>query len=129
MSISQQHPVVSRHEAAQGSLKSYVMGFLTSLYLTLTAYFVTVKHLLSGWALIGMLMGLAVIQLLVQLIFFLHLGRESKPRWNVQVLLFAVMVVGIVVGGSLWIMSNLNYHMMSPGTTDQFIQKDEGITK
>ncbi len=75
-----------------------------------------------------MLAALAVTQLLVQLLFFLHLGRESKPRWNLIVLAFAVMVVVIVVFGSLWIMKNLQYNHghQTPEETDKFLIHDEG---
>ncbi len=117
--------VVSHHEAASGSVRTYTAGFVLSLILTVGAYAAVRDHVASGWALIFVLAGLAVTQLLVQLVFFLHLGRESKPRWNLTVLLFAVMVVGIVVFGSLWIMRNLNY-AHSHSVTPTEIIKDEG---
>ena len=50
-------------------------------------------------------------QFFTQLLFFLHLGRETKPRWKLLVFLFMTMIVAILVFGSLWIMYNLNYHM------------------
>jgi cytochrome o ubiquinol oxidase subunit IV len=110
-------------EAGHGSLKSYIVGFGLSIALTLIAYVMVVKRLFSGKALVLAIMGLAVIQLYVQLYFFLHMGRESKPRWNLIVFLFMLLVLLIVVGGSLWIMYNLNYHTMSPSE----IMKDEGV--
>ena len=54
---------------------------------------------------------LAVVQLVVQLVFFLHLGRERQPRWNLLAFAFMAIVLLILVLGSLWIMNNLNYHM------------------
>jgi cytochrome o ubiquinol oxidase operon protein cyoD len=70
--------------------------------------------------LLAVVVGLAVAQLLVQLVFFLHLGREPKPRQNLVVFLFMLLVIGILVIGSLWIMHNLNYHMtMTPKQMDQ----------
>lgn len=110
-------------------MRSYTTGFALSVILTLAAYLLVVKNVFHGWALVGALAGLAVTQLLVQLFFFLHLGRESKPRWNLVVMLFAALVVGIVVFGSLWIMKNLQYnhsHYQSPADTDKFLIKDEG---
>ncbi|PIZ62157.1 cytochrome o ubiquinol oxidase subunit IV [Candidatus Saccharibacteria bacterium CG_4_10_14_0_2_um_filter_52_9] len=121
--------VVAHHETARGSVKSYTTGFVMSLILTLSAYLLVVKNVFSGWGLVTALAALAITQLLVQLLFFLHLGRESKPRWNLVVLLFAVLVVAIVVFGSLWIMKNLQYnhsHYQSPAETDKFLIKDEG---
>jgi len=117
--------IVSQHENGQGSVRSYCFGFGLSIGLTLAAYLVAVQHLAHGWALVFLLATLAIIQLFVQLVFFLHMGHESKPRWNLSALLFAAMVVFIVVFGSLWIMKNLAYnHAPQPSSND--IIKDEG---
>lgn len=116
----------------KGSLNqnSYIAGFVLSLVLTLVAYSLVVNDLASGWTAIYIILTLAVLQLAVQVVFFLHLGREQKPRWNLNVMLFAVMVVVILVGGSLWIMHNMNYHHgheKSPSESDTYIIKDEGF--
>lgn len=55
---------------------------------------------------------LASVQLVVQLLFFLHLGEESKPRWKLLSLIFALIILGIIVFGSLWIMFDLQSRMM-----------------
>lgn len=117
--------VVSHHETAQGSAKTYATGFALSIILTLAAYALVVKGIASGWALVFILAALAISQLLVQLVFFLHVGRESKPRWNLTVMAFAAMVVIILVFGSLWIMKNLQYNHAKVPSTEQII-KDEG---
>jgi cytochrome o ubiquinol oxidase subunit IV len=117
----------------RGSLASYTAGFVLSLTLTLLAFFLVIQHkhsaapIFSHKYLMGSLVALAVIQLFVQLIFFLHLDKESSPFWNLQVAIFAAGTVLIVVIGSIWIMNNLSYHMTSPGQTDQTIIKDEGV--
>lgn len=118
-------PVISHHEATNSSVLSYTIGFVISLLLTVSAYLLVTQAVLSGWGLIYALSGLAIAQLFVQLYFFLHLGRESRPRWKLHVLLFAAMVVVIVVFGSLWIMKNLMYgHHSVPSETE--LIKDEG---
>lgn len=94
------------------SLRSYITGFVLSLLLTVAAYVSVVNEIVTGQTLVIAIVGLAVAQLLVQLIFFLHLGREEKPRLNLTVFAFMLLVVGIIVIGSLWIMDNLNYNMM-----------------
>jgi cytochrome o ubiquinol oxidase operon protein cyoD len=118
-----------RPETGHGSFQSYTVGFVSSLILTGAAYLMVVNHLFGGWTLIFAIMALAIAQLLVQLLFFLHMGRESRPRWNQAVFLFMLLVVFILVAGSLWIMNNLNYHHdhLSPAQTDNFITKDEGF--
>jgi cytochrome o ubiquinol oxidase operon protein cyoD len=126
-----QNPI---HEGqAPGNTASYVAGFVLSLLLTLTAYWLVLQHknshqpLFSHRFLIITIVVLAITQLFVQLVFFLHLDSESKPRWNLLVASFAAIVVLILVLGSLWIMNNLNYHMDSPAQTDKNIIQDEGV--
>ncbi|HSX45470.1 MAG TPA: cytochrome o ubiquinol oxidase subunit IV [Candidatus Saccharimonadia bacterium] len=119
---------MSRSDAGHGSVKTYSIGFGLSLALTLLAYFIASHNLSGGWTLIYVLAVLAIIQLFVQLVFFLHLGRESKPRWNLTAAAFAAMVVLILVFGSLWIMKNLNYgHEQPVDQSPQQIIQDEGI--
>ena len=132
----EERPVIQIHpEAAPGNVFSYVIGFLLSLLLTLAAYILVYRHVHSlhyeySHAFLRMsIASLAIAQLLVQLIFFLHLGRESKPRWNLLVFGFALSVVVIVVFGSLWIMNNLDYNMqhMTPQETNTYLHDHEGL--
>jgi len=109
-----------------GATRAYVLGFVVSLLLTMCAYWLVAGHFISGKGLVAALMTLALTQFAVQLVFFLHLGQEEDPKWNLQLFLFAVMVVGILVLGSLWIMSNLNYHM-DTHKYEKSIIHDEGI--
>jgi len=99
-------------KSEQGSLKSYTIGFILSIVLTLVAYFLVVEHLLTPWTLILTLAGLAVAQVLVQLVFFLHLGKEPSPPWNFIVFAFMTGTIAILVIGTIWIMYNLDYRMM-----------------
>jgi cytochrome o ubiquinol oxidase subunit IV len=110
-------------------ISSYVVGFVLSVLTTLVAYLAVVYHIWSTGFLIALIVILAVIQLLVQLLFFLHLSHEKGTRWKLVTFLFALMVVAIVVIGSLWIMHNLNYNMMhmSPQEQLQYMQQNEGI--
>ena len=108
-------------------LTTYTIGFVLSIGLTIAAYVLVANNVLSGSVLIASILGLAVIQLFVQLVFFLHLGRESKPRWNLMAFLFMLLVLLIVVFGSLWIMSHLNYHGMSPHETDKYLLEEEAL--
>ncbi len=117
-------------DAAPGSFKSYTIGFILSVVLTLGAYSLVVNHVLTGWNLAFGLIALAILQLLVQLIFFLHLSNESSPRWNLIAFTFMLTVVLIVAIGTLWIMNNLDYnHGHTPSETDQTIIQDELIKR
>ena len=95
-----------------GNLKSYLIGFAASIVLTLAAYFLAIQHPFTGWKLDASVALFALIQASLQLLLFLNLAREARPRWNVLVFLFMLMVILILVVGSLWIMYHLNYNMM-----------------
>jgi cytochrome o ubiquinol oxidase operon protein cyoD len=87
-------------------------GFVGCLILTSCSFLLVGKGLLTGWPLRGALAFLALVQAAVQFLFFLHLGREFKPRWNLLVFSFMALVLLILVFGSLWIMYNLDTRMM-----------------
>lgn len=117
---------VKKHES-DAQYTSYIIGFVLSVITTLAAYFLVVNKVLPTQLLIFTIVAIAVVQLAVQLIFFLHLGRGN--RWKVVTFLFAFLVVLIVVVGSLWIMYNLDYNMMqmSPSEMNDYMRANEGI--
>lgn len=93
-------------------LMLYVIGFIGSIALTVAAYFAVVNHWVTGNELVLTVFGLGILQAIVQLVFFLHLGQEAKPRWNLIHFLFMTMILVILIGGSLWIMYHLDYRVM-----------------
>ena len=94
-------------------IKSHFTGFLLSLVLTLAAYFIVVKNLLPSTPFYITLSILAVAQATLQLFFFLHIGQERKPHWKLTIFFFMLTVIVVIVFGTLWIMNNLNYNLMS----------------
>lgn len=124
------HDTHHGHQAGHGSYMAYIVGFVLSIVLTLVAYFAVVNDWMSGFGALIFVSTLAVLQLLVQLLFFLHMGQERGPQWNLMTFLYAGMVVVIVVIGSIWIMYNLDnnmMHKMTPEQIDQSIIEDEGL--
>lgn len=115
----------------KATLKSYVIGFVLSVVLTLAAFSLVMYpgffHV--GYsAIVPGIIILAILQLLVQLIFFMHLASENGPRWKLAVLLSTVGIVLIVVVGSIWIMNHLNYNMMAnPTEMNTYIQSQDGF--
>lgn len=112
------------------TVKKYTIGFVLSLMLTLLAYSLVVNGYSGIWLLVG-LGVLAVVQMIVQLIFFLHLGEELRPRYKILSFIFMAGALAIIVVGSIWIMENLNYNMshMSPEEKDKYMrsQFDKGF--
>lgn len=95
------------HEAheAHGSLKSYVIGFVMSLILTAIPLIVVLNDMLEGKSATLLLLGSAVLQFVVQLVYFMHLKEEGKPRYNLMVLILGLFIVLTIVAGSIWIMT------------------------
>lgn len=115
---------IKKAQVKTGGMMSYVVGFVLAVILTLLAYVIVVNHWLTGAALLAAIVGLAVVQLLVQLVFFLHLGRGGSARWNVTAFLFMLIILAVIAGGSLWIMYSLNYNMqMTPQEMDKYMQQ------
>ncbi|MVW72857.1 MULTISPECIES: cytochrome o ubiquinol oxidase subunit IV [unclassified Bordetella] len=100
--------------ANHGSVKSYIVGFILSLILTLGSFgLLMVEGVPRQWIVPG-IMILCVAQLFVQLVFFLHMGTSKSQRDNLQSFIFALFVIAIIVLGSLWVLHNMNANMM-PG--------------
>ncbi|MBL8030179.1 MAG: cytochrome C oxidase subunit IV family protein [Candidatus Doudnabacteria bacterium] len=109
------------------TFKHILLGFLFSLLLTLVAFFWVVKGMPSAGLFIFVL---AILQVMAQVIFFLHMRAESSQKWNNLFFISTMGVVIIVVAGCLWIMGHLNYNMMSSGMkTDHEIMEKEAIHK
>lgn len=121
--------ITQKRRTLKRTFISYCAGFVLSLLLTLAAYVSVVNQTQPAGQLFVLVVGLAIVQLLVQLVFFLHLGHETRPRWRLIMFAFALLTVGILVFGSLWIMSHLDYNMMSPHDTNTNIMHDEGINR
>lgn len=94
------------------TLTTYLIGFLLCVVLTLIPFYMTAHHSISDKGLYIALAIFAVLQLFVQVTFFLRLNASAEGRWNLMPFLFALFVVLVLVGGSFWIMWNLNYNMM-----------------
>jgi cytochrome o ubiquinol oxidase operon protein cyoD len=101
-----------------GTLKSYMIGFLASILLTAASFLLVILRPLSGQLLIYLVIGLALVQAKCQLLFFLHIGQEAKPKWETLVFYFMALCLLIIVIGSLWIMHDLNIRVMS-GMTEE----------
>jgi cytochrome o ubiquinol oxidase subunit IV len=95
---------MTHNDTSPGSVHSYTIGFVFSIVLTVVAFWAA--YALDTFA-IPIIIGTAILQLLVQLTFFLHVGSTATTRSHVFALFFTVTIIGIVIGGTLWIMSNL----------------------
>ncbi len=99
-------------DAATGSVLGYTVGLVFALLLTATSFFITKTDVFWGPGLPVGLAVLAIAQMGVHLVFFLHISTGADNTNNVLALAFGVLIVSLVVGGSLWIMMHLNANMM-----------------
>ena len=106
-----------------GGVGARVLGYLTGLglaiLLTATSFFVAGTDLVWQPSIPVALVVLAIAQMGVHLVFFLHITTGADNTNNVLALAFGVLIVILLMGGSLWIMDNLNHNMMP---MDQIMQ-------
>jgi cytochrome o ubiquinol oxidase subunit IV len=101
------------------ALLGYVVGLALAVLLTATSFFVAGTDLVWQPSIPVAIVVLAIAQMGVHLVFFLHITTGPDNTNNVMALAFGLLIVFLVIGGSLWIMSNLNQNMMP---MDQIMQ-------
>lgn len=107
------HDIDSEYGTSKKTLTSYITGLILCILLTLAAFALVQKHLFTNRNIYISLAILAVVQLWVQVACFLRLNASREGRWNLMPFLLVIVLVGILVVGSLWIMYNCNYNMMN----------------
>lgn len=117
---------MKRMNSYDKTILRYCIGAIICTMLTTGIYIVTVNGIFDsalGIAIVVLLS--ALIQLVVQLYFFLHVTEGKKPRWQLHSFWFAAAMIVIVVVGSIWIMKNLDYNMgMSPEQIHQYMLQE-----
>jgi cytochrome o ubiquinol oxidase subunit IV len=93
-------------------IQGYVLGLVLATLLTVASFYMVYTHLIWAPSIPIALAVLAVAQIGVHLVFFLHLTTSPDNTNNVLALAFGILIVLLVVAGSLWIMANLNANMM-----------------
>jgi cytochrome o ubiquinol oxidase operon protein cyoD len=91
-------------QQAHGSLRSYVIGFLLSIILTIVPLVIVMGGIFSKSTTMVIIVALAVMQFVVQLLFFMHLREGENARWNIMALLLGAIILLTIVAGSVWIM-------------------------
>ncbi|MEM5387201.1 cytochrome o ubiquinol oxidase subunit IV [Paraburkholderia phymatum] len=101
-------------EAGHGGIGSYVVGFVLAVVLTAAAFGVVMQGWLPSSSAPLALAALAVVQIVVHLVFFLHMSvSTSGQRWNTLALAYTVLAAMFLVFGTVWVMNNVSMNMMS----------------
>ena len=101
------------HAESHGSLGSYVAGFILAVLLTAAAFGVALHGSLDASTALIAIAVLAFVQVVVHLVFFLHLNLKPGQGWNVLSLAYTVLAAAFLIFGTIWVMHNVGMLMMS----------------
>jgi cytochrome o ubiquinol oxidase operon protein cyoD len=107
------HTQSLHEEEAHGSAFGYVAGFVLAVLLTAAAFGLVMGGMLPVQSAMAVLAVLAFVQIVVHLVFFLHLNTSSGQRWNVMALCYTAVAAIVLIGGTMWVMHNVSMNMMS----------------
>jgi cytochrome o ubiquinol oxidase subunit IV len=100
-------------EGGHGTLGGYLTGFILSVILTTIPFWLVMDHTFADPQVTAFaVMGFAAVQIVVHMIFFLHMNTHAEGGWTMLALIFTLVLVAITLTGSLWIMFHLNANMM-----------------
>lgn len=100
------------------SAREYLTGFVLSVILTAIPFWLVMDGVIANSTVAAIvLLAFAAVQVVVHMVYFLHMNAKSEGGWNLFALIFTLVLVVIVLAGSLWVMYHMNTNMM-PGTHD-----------
>ena len=95
------------------TLKGYVTGFILSVILTAIPFALVMGNVFASPRTTAVVvLAIAAVQIVVHMIYFLHMDTRSEGGWNMLALIFTVVLVVITLSGSLWVMYHMNTNMM-----------------
>ena len=95
------------------TLRGYATGFIAAVVLTAIPFWLVMAKVFSTSNLTAaVILAFAAVQIVVHMVYFLHMDAKSEGGWNLLALVFTVMLVVIALSGSLWVMYHLNHNMM-----------------
>lgn len=103
-----------RHEEAPHSTFSgYMTGFVLSVILTAIPFWIVMAKVFDKSSTTAMVvLAFAVVQIVVHMIYFLHMDTKAQGGWSMLALVFTLVLVVITLSGSIWVMYHLNTNMM-----------------
>ncbi len=108
---------------AQGTFRSYMTGFVLSVILTAIPFWLVMGNVLNDTLVTSIvIMAFAAVQIVVHMIYFLHMNTKSEGGWTFLALLFTLTLVVITLAGSIWVMYHMDQNMM-PMSPHEALQK------
>jgi cytochrome o ubiquinol oxidase operon protein cyoD len=100
------------NRGGHGSLRDYVIGFTLSVVLTAIPFWLVMARPLADGPTAAIILAFAAVQMVVHVIYFLHMNGRHEGGWTMMAMIFTVIIVVIMLTGSLWVMYHLNHNMM-----------------
>ena len=94
------------------TLSGYMVGFVLSVILTAIPFWLVMAQPLDTGVTAALVVAFAMVQVVVHMVYFLHMSPKAEGGWTMTTLLFTLIVVLIMLAGSLWVMHHLNINMM-----------------
>ena len=98
--------------ASHGNTKQYTIGFILSVILTIIPFGMVIAGGFGRGVLVTVIAITAVAQVIVQLVYFLHMNTSSEQRWNLIAFIYTILCIAVLLVGSVWVMNYLHYNMM-----------------
>lgn len=95
------------------TLKGYLTGFILAAILTAIPFWLVMGNVIPDHFVAALVvMAFAAVQIVVHMVFFLHMGPKVEGGWSLMALIFTLIILAIALVGSLWVMYHLNLNMM-----------------
>lgn len=106
-------------ETGHGTFRGYVTGFILSVILTAIPFWLVMAHVFANpRTTVFLVMALGAVQVVVHMVYFLHMNTQSEGGWTMLALIFTLILLVIALSGSIWIMYHLNSNMMPMSPSD-----------
>jgi cytochrome o ubiquinol oxidase subunit IV len=114
-----EHVADASEDAIHFSRRGYLTGFALAVLLTAIPFWLVMGKVFQRPGMTGaVLLGLAAVQIVVHMVYFLHMNAKSEGGWSLLALIFTLVLVVIALSGSLWVMYHLNDNMMPSSMPD-----------
>ncbi|RYF74916.1 MAG: cytochrome o ubiquinol oxidase subunit IV [Comamonadaceae bacterium] len=106
-------------EGPHSTFKGYMTGFVLSVILTAIPFWIVMSKVFDKSSTTALVvLAFAVVQIVVHMIYFLHMNTKAEGGWSMLALVFTLVLVVITLSGSIWVMYHLNNNMMPMSTHD-----------
>jgi cytochrome o ubiquinol oxidase operon protein cyoD len=108
-----EHGHHGHEEYAHSTVKGYMTGFILSIILTAIPFWLVMGKVFDkSSTTAAVILAIGAVQIVVHIIYFLHMNSKAEGGWSMLAMIFTVIIVGITLSGSIWVMFHLNSNMM-----------------